>query len=282
MHLPQVAIDRFEVFATGLDHPECIAFDRAGDLWAGGEAGQIYRIDRKGSVSLITSLGSFNGGIAFSPDDELFVCNPAQGIVRVRRDGGHSVFARQAGSHRLVAPNFGLFDARGNYYVTDSGQWKKQNGMLLRFNASGDGEAVTGPLGYANGLAMTADCRTMYLAETDSNRVFRLPVSNGGDVGPPEIFAEGVGRMLDGLALAADGSLLACCYASDEIWRIDARGRKELIAHDPNAILLGAPTNMAFGGEDLQELYVANLGRYTVTRARIGLSGQPLVTQRER
>ncbi len=27
---PEVPIERFEVFATGLDHPECLAFDRAG------------------------------------------------------------------------------------------------------------------------------------------------------------------------------------------------------------------------------------------------------------
>ena len=45
---PEIPIDRFEVFASGLDHPECCAFDRDGNLWAGGEAGQIYRIDADG------------------------------------------------------------------------------------------------------------------------------------------------------------------------------------------------------------------------------------------
>ena len=47
---PEIPIDRFEVFASGLDHPECCAFDRDGNLWAGGEAGQIYRIDPTGKV----------------------------------------------------------------------------------------------------------------------------------------------------------------------------------------------------------------------------------------
>jgi gluconolactonase len=42
---PTLALDRFEVFAEGLDHPEGLAFDRDGNLWAGGELGQIYRID---------------------------------------------------------------------------------------------------------------------------------------------------------------------------------------------------------------------------------------------
>jgi len=45
---PSIPLDRFEVFGTGLDHPEGLAFDRKGILWAGGEQGQLYRIDRKG------------------------------------------------------------------------------------------------------------------------------------------------------------------------------------------------------------------------------------------
>src|SRR5688500_15842957 len=86
---PEIPIDRFEVFANGLDHPECVAFDREGMLWAGGEAGQVYCVDRKGTVETIATLGGFTGGLAFSPDNELFLCNPSLGIVRVRRDGKH-------------------------------------------------------------------------------------------------------------------------------------------------------------------------------------------------
>src|SRR5215207_1806502 len=82
---PEIPIDRFEVFANGLDHPECVAFDREGCLWAGGEAGQIYCIDRHGKVETIATLGGFTGGLAFSPKNELYACNPSLGIVRVRR-----------------------------------------------------------------------------------------------------------------------------------------------------------------------------------------------------
>src|SRR6266576_6118888 len=68
---PLIPIDRFEIFATGLDHPECCAFDRNGDLWAGGEGGQVYRISPKGDVEQVATLGSFNGGVAFSPGGDL-------------------------------------------------------------------------------------------------------------------------------------------------------------------------------------------------------------------
>jgi len=78
---PEIPIERFEIFANGLDHPECVAFDRDGYLWAGGEAGQVYRIDRAGKVETIATLGGFTGGIALSPAaDEVLVCNPATAL----------------------------------------------------------------------------------------------------------------------------------------------------------------------------------------------------------
>src|SRR5947208_13576173 len=97
---PLVPIERFEIFATGLDHPECCAFDRNGDLWAGGEAGQVYRITPDGAVQQVASLDSFNGGVAFSPSGDLFVCNPARGIVRVKANGTFDTFATHAGDHK--------------------------------------------------------------------------------------------------------------------------------------------------------------------------------------
>src|SRR5579885_3141580 len=75
---PEIAIERFEIFVNGLDHPECLAFDRQGILWAGGEAGQIYRISPEGKPETVATLGGFTGGIAWTPDDAaLYACNPA-------------------------------------------------------------------------------------------------------------------------------------------------------------------------------------------------------------
>src|SRR5438067_856046 len=139
---PEIPTEAFEIFATGIDHPECLAFDRAGDLWAGGEAGQIYRIDREGRVVTVANLGSFCAGLAFSPEDELFICVPALGIVCMDPDGDHAVFAHEAAGQKLICPNYGLFDAAGNYYVTDSGQWQKRNGRLIRFTPEGAGEVL--------------------------------------------------------------------------------------------------------------------------------------------
>jgi gluconolactonase len=277
---PLIPINRFSIFATGLDHPECVAFDRAGNLWAGGEAGQIYRIVSTGRVEQITMLGSFCAGLAFSPQDELFVCHPASGVVRMAADGHHELFASHAGEHRILCANFGVFDDTGNYYVTDSGQWMKRNGFLLRFTPDGKGQVLAGPFGYANGLALSADQRTLYMVESDSDRVHRFSLRPDGSIESSSVFAESVGRFPDGLALDSEGNLYASCYASDEIIRITPAGEKKLFAWDRWAILLGSPTNVAFGGPGMTELYVANLARQTITRAEIGVAGQPLANQR--
>src|SRR6476660_806341 len=111
---PEAARPRFEVFASGLDHPECVAFDRDGNLWTGGEAGQIYRIDPSGAVTTVTSLGGFNAGIAFSPvDHALYVCNAKLGAFRVDPDGRHTLFASEADGHKIVCPNYPVFDRQG-------------------------------------------------------------------------------------------------------------------------------------------------------------------------
>ncbi len=276
----QLSGDDFEIFASGVDHPECIAFDKLGALWAGGEAGQIYKISPDGKVDLVTTLGGFCAGLAFSPVDELFVCNPAHGVVRVKPSGESAVFATHAGAHKLICPNYGVFDLAGNYYVTDSGQWKKRNGFLIRYRPDGQGEILAGPFGYANGLALNSQENSIFMVESDTNSVLRFAIDAQGALGKPEVYATECGRFPDGLTLDAEGNLYVCCYASDEIWRISPDRQKTLFAWDPWAIRLGSPTNLAFGGKDFDELYMANLARTTITRAKIGQPGQPLTNQR--
>lgn len=278
----ELPIDRFEIFATGLDHPECCAFDREGNLWAGGEAGQIYRIDSMGHVETIANVGGFCCGVALSPDDrELFACVSGVGVMRIAKNGEYRVFASHAGHHKIVTPNFLLFDSRGRLYVSDSGSWMKNGGYLLRFGADGSGEVLAGPLGYANGMALTSDGHQLFVVESNTDSVLRFEIGDDGRLGKSEVHAKDVGRFPDGLALDAEGNLYVCCYASDEIWRINPEGKKSLLAHDRWGILLGRPTNLAFGGQNFDDIYVANLARFTITRANLGIRGQPLANMQE-
>jgi gluconolactonase len=207
----------------------------------------------------------------------LFVCNPSLGVVRVGRNGRHEIFASEVNGAKLVTPNFGVFAADGTLFLTDSGNWKKRNGRVLRFDAAGSGRDFAASLGYANGLALSADGRTLYMVESDTNSVLRFGVGPDGLCTSTEVFARDVGRLPDGAALDASGNVYVSCYASDDIHRLTPAGGRSLFAYDPFAILLSRPTNMAF---DDEWMYVANLGRTTVTRAKLDVHGQKLVNRR--
>ena len=70
------------------------------------------------------------------------------------------------------------------------------------------------------------------------------------------------------------------CYASDNIFQVSPARKVTLLAYDPQGTTLARPTNIAFGGSDQDDLYVANLGRWHINRAKVGIKGQPLVNQR--
>ena len=248
---PLIPIDRFSIFASGLDHPECCAFDSAGNLWAGGEAGQVYRIDPAGKVETICSLGTFNAGVAFSAEDEPYICNPALGVMKLTPDIQTQIFAYHVQGQKIQCANFALFDPKGNLYLTDSGQWNKQNGFLQRFKPNGDGEILAGPLGYANGLALSADGSTLYMVESNTDRVLKFSISQNGAISDAKIFAENIGRMPDGLSLDAAGNLYVACYASDEIWRITPSGDRTLLAWDHYSNLVSRPTNLSLDGDNI-------------------------------
>src|ERR1700733_14622344 len=71
----EISVDQFETYADGLDHPEDLAFDSEGVLWAGGELGQVYRIPERGLIEEGTNIGGFCLGLTFSAADDLYICN---------------------------------------------------------------------------------------------------------------------------------------------------------------------------------------------------------------
>lgn len=267
------------VFAEGLDHPECVAFDEDGALWAGGEAGQIYRV-REGKTEQVADVGGFCLGLTFSTTQELFICNLGlHALQRTDREGRVLETIEQVGGRRLQTPNFSVFDREGNLYFSDSGEWNKGNSWVYRLRKSGRAEPFAGPFAFANGMALSAEGDALFIVETQRDCVTWLPIRADGTAGTPEVYAQGLARVPDGVVLDAAGNLYVACYATDCIYRIRPDRTIELFAFDPEGTMLARPTNAAFGGPEGKDLYVANLGRWHITRIPTDTPGQLLATQ---
>lgn len=269
------------VFAEGIDHPEGVAVHPDGSVWCGGEAGQIYRIDPSGKkVEEVANTGGFVLGLAFSPDASwLAICDVRRKAVLQLELRTMKVvtFAEAVGDGRLNLPNFPVFARDGTLYVSDSGDFGKINGRIFRFDRAGNGTLwADGSLNFANGLALDLSESNLYVVESFLPAISRFRIEADGFAGGREIFVEGVREVPDGLAFDCAGNLYCSCYAPSRIYRIDPQRCTSILVGDPTCHALSNCTNLAFGGENFQSLFVANLGRWHISQIEMSVKGAPL------
>ncbi len=134
------------------------------------------------------------------------------------------------GSAGFPAPNAMVFDAAGNLYFSDSFQ-----GAVFRIASVATcatpcaaTEVAHDPLlataGFppfgANGLALSRDGTTLFVANTGDDRVLKLDVATGA----VSTFVESINGA-DGLLMDGDGRLWVCANQADEVVALDHDGR---------------------------------------------------------
>jgi len=266
-------------FIAGLDHPEGVAVGRDGTVYAGGESGQVYRISPNAEkVEIIATTGGFCLGITPDQQENLVVCDCGRReVLGVSPEGEIETLVKSVDGRELMNPNFSVFDSQGNLFFSDSGEWKKANGVVYRLLNNGKTEVFSpGPFHFANGLALDAAERWLYVVESNLDRVLRIEIKSDGRAGAPEVFAEGLARIPDGLAFDARQNLYVTTYASNCIYRVTPDRKVELLCQDEENLLLCQPTNCAFGGPNFDQLFVANLGRDHISVLDLRTPGQPL------
>ena len=256
------------MFYDGVDHAEGVAVHPDGSVWCGGEAGQVYRIDPDGSAMELRaqSSGGFTLALAFGPDGCLYYVDVAlRALLRLDPSGGDPVtlFEGAIDGHELRIPNAIAFDGAGNLYLTESWSPTEPGPGVYRIDPDGRGELwSSGPFLFANGVAVAPDGSAVYVAETWSRRVARVPVLAGGAAGSPEAYAELPGTLPDGLGIGPEGLLYVACYQPSQVMRVSQGGKPEILVRDDDAMVLAHPTNIAFRG---QTAFCANLGRWHIT-----------------
>jgi gluconolactonase len=273
-------LERFQVFAEGLDHPEGVAVGPDGQLYAGGEAGQVYRVTFDGDVEEIANSGGFLLGIAVDADDNLYCCDLGRAeVVRVDSEAGVvDVYSDGTADTPMRTPNYPAFDVEGNLYVTDSGEFGADDGLIFRVSPGGKTTVWTRAVtNFPNGCCLSRDGNALIVVvSTPDPGIVRIPIEADGSAGPPERVIHLEGTVPDGVAVAENGDIYLGCYRPDRIYRVTEEGEAEIVGDDPQGTVLAAPTNLAFAGERLDRLVVASLGRWHLTVGDLGVTGQPL------
>jgi sugar lactone lactonase YvrE len=275
-----ISIQDVEIVADGLDHPECVIYHPDGSLWAGGEAGQIYRISLQGKVEEVANTGGFILGMALSPGrDWLAICDLKKKCVwRLDLTSFElTCFATGATGHSFNIPNFICFDKNEDLYVSDSGAFRQVYGKILKFDKAGNGSIwCEGPFSFSNGMAIDSRYEFIYVVCTFAPSIERVPIKPDGSAGKREVFVTFHELVPDGVAFDEAGNLLVSCYAPNKIFIVSPDRAVHVLIEDWEAHTLCNPTNIAFGGEKFDALYVANLGRWHISRINLSVKGLPL------
>ena len=154
-------LSALQELATGLDHPEGITWGPDGRVYAGGEAGQVYAISLEGPVEEVTSTGGFLYGVTTDGDGAVYACDFGRGeVARIVPPGEVETYSTGTADHPLRVPNFSAFDDDGNLYVTDSGDWAADAGLVFRVEPGGRTAVWSDAVSrFPNGCCLSADGR---------------------------------------------------------------------------------------------------------------------------
>jgi gluconolactonase len=252
-------------------------------------AGRVIAVDADGRKSVLATPGGGPNGLALGPDGALYLCNNG-GFEWIEADGTlrpHGQPPDYAGGRierinpatgevtrlyescdgrRLRGPNDLVLDGGGGMWFTDLGKVRardRDHGAV--FWAALDGsrivEAAHPVPGGANGIGLSPDGKTLYVAETETGRLWAFDILGPGSLRKAPWPSPHGGRLLcqmpgfrrlDSLAVTAAGNVCVAVLVAGEIATVSPAGEiLDVVRCDERM-----PTNICFGGADGRTAYI--------------------------
>jgi len=231
---------------------------------------QVLTIDGSGKVTPICTVPGFPSGLGFAPDGSLLIVSQAD--RRVMRWTGFRL--EPWADLSTILPfmcNDMLIDHQGRAYVGNYG-WDSdedpttQSTSIALVQPDGNASVVADDLVFPNGMVLSPDSRTLYVAETYAARVSAFDVAPDGSLSNRRIWASFSAKQFptiedakragvilpDGMALDAEGAL----------WMGDAGGRAAVRVAEGGKVLECVDTkdlttySVALGGPDRRTLFL--------------------------
>ena len=251
------------------------AFDREGNLWCVDIAhGRIFRVAPDGTFQTAITYNGEPNGLAFHRDGRLFVADYKNGIMVYDPKSGQ--IARYFDRHRLErlrAVNDLTFSTTGDLYFTDQGMTGVHDptGRVFRIRPDGTTDLLLANAPSPNGLVLAPDERSLFVAVTRANAIWRAPLLPEGGVAKVGVFVNlSGGGGPDGLAIDRDGGLSICHIGLGTVWQLNPRGEIVRRIVSPGGLHI---TNAAFGGRDGRTLYITESETGAILKAHTPISG---------
>lgn len=253
---------------TTLDfYTEGPGLDPAGNLYFTTlTGGVILRIDPEGEVSTWAQLKCPNGQ-RILPNGHHLVCETGMQAVIELDDQGQQISykARKVcAGYAFEAPNDLIVDDQGGIYFTDS---VRHRGQVFYIDKNGREKRVLSQLDYPNGIALSPAGRRLLVAESYTNRILVVELSEPGIPKQPyEVFTDlpanplppdpknmpNTANLPDGIAFDGQGRLWVAHYGMGALQVISRSG--EHLASVPTGI--PATSNLCFT-PDFKAVYVS-------------------------
>lgn len=185
-------------------------------------------------------------------------------VVRQERDGRETVIASEYEGKRLNSPNDVVVRRDGQVYFSDPASAAVLDPRELSFNGAyhvnPQGKiTLIASMPRPNGVALTQDGRTLYVADSQEKKILAYDLDADGNASHERVIISGIDGTPDGLRVAENGNLYIACRGV-AIYTPDAKLIKMIEFPE-------TPANLAFGGSDLQTIYVT--ARTSVYRVHV-------------
>lgn len=287
-----ISPEDIRTIGKGLVRPEGVMATDDGCVWAADGRGHVARISPEGKVTLIGSLGGVPNGICFDDQGHCIIANIGSGEVQGLdpKAGTHFVLVRAADGKVISSPNFPFWDHHGRLWVSNSTyrrdvevalQHPAPDGCLVLFK-NNVAKVVAEGIFFANGVALDAEERYVFVAETMKRRVLRYPITHDDGLGHPEVYGPTfLGKLgfPDGIAFDEAGNLWVTLPMQNAIGYIDPHGAFHIAVEDTTGKVIRQPANICFGGPDRKTAYIGSLGGENIPFFRVPHKGLRLVHQ---
>jgi gluconolactonase len=263
-----VTVDRV---ASGFVFAEGPAWSRDGFLvFSDVPENKLLEVKLGQKASLLR--GNSNGamGNAFDAQGRLYTCEThARRVTRTDKKGKVDVFVERYEGKRFNAPNDIVVRRDGQVYFTDPAFGNQEDSRELDFfgvyhvSPRGEVELIAKPTGRPNGIALSPNGRVLYVANSDERNIRAYDLDGKGAASNERVLVSGIEGIPDGMRTDEKGNLYLAA--------------KEILVYTPDGKSLGSvalaetPSNLAFGDEDFQSLFVT--ARTSVYRIRLDVKG---------